>query len=299
VERLVEGRQLESAHNDWSIFKASPERPIYTITIDECDMLFALKGMADRWAVIAKTGRALGILLILATQYAGLKAFGGSEMLRSNMAGGGSVLLMRTESNTSDGLIAPGLPPSRFLPEAKGYGYLRAEGARRVAMRAMVLRSADDAERGVPHAGDMLARHCDVPADEIGRAALGELLVPPAEREAANRAVIAAKLAAFLAGRVAPALQRDTVADDGEYGQIIAFPSALGPGPLTDAQKAVLAAVEAGHSRPVDIQRATGYSETWVLRQTKALVARGLIENAGSDVYGNYVPAGSAEARTA
>lgn len=300
VERLIEGRQHESAYHDWSTYQPSAERPIFQIVIDECDMLFELRWMASRWAVIAKTGRALGVQLILATQYAGLKAFGGSEMLRSNVVGGGSVILMRTESNTSDKLIAPGLPPSRFLPQDKGYAYLKAEDARRVALRSTVLRSADDADPGVPHAGDLLARYGDAEVCQIGRVALGDLLVPAERREAANRAAAGARLAAFLAGSFTTA-QLDTsvsdTEDDEAYGAVIVFPTALRPERLSDAEQAVLSAVRAGRVRPVDIQQATGYGETHVLNQLKALVERGLIDNPR---FGRYVPTGSEqETRTA
>lgn len=302
VERLCEGRRYESAYHDWSTYQPSIERPIYIVVLDECDMLYELKGMAARWAVIAKTSRSLGVQLVNATQYAGLRAFGGSEMLRSNMVGGGSVVLMRTSSNTSDKLIAPGLPPSRFLPADKGYAYLQAEDTRRVALRSTVLRSADDADPGVPHAGDLLARYPDVEPCRIGRVALGELLVPAAQREAANRAAVGAKLEAFLAGSFTTTKVDTSLTDaedDALLGEVIAFPTALRPERLSDAEQAVLAAVRAGTVRPVDIQQATGYGETHVLNQLKTLVERGLVDNPR---FGRYVPAGAEqqqETRTA
>ena len=263
VERICEGRGYESALADRSTFAPSLEQPIYLTIIDECDMLFGLDKMARRWGIISKTARSKGLLLVGASQYGGLKAFGNDELLRSSFAAG-SVILMRTASNTSDQLIAPGLPPSRFLPNLPGYAYLAAEGARMAPFRGSILRSSDDASPCQQHVGDLLARYPDVGVDLIGRVALGDLLVPIEEREAANKAMVQAKLAAFMSGNFSQAQQTVVVDADGtdRYGEVIQFP-ALVPdlvpdsiAGLTPAEQAVYDAIKAGNARP-EIGRAS------------------------------------------
>lgn len=293
VEKLCEGRGYESILNGWSGYEPSTQRPIYLIIIDECDMLFGLPGMGKRWGVIAKTGRALGIPLLLATQYAGIIAFGNSETLRSNIA---NVVLMRTNSNSSDTLIAPGLPPSRSLPDDPGYGYLRAEGARRVSARAAILRSSDDAEPGQEHAGIVLYRHKDAAVDEIGRAALGELLVDPKQRKAARMIAIRVKLRKFLAGEKTAAT--NTAPADGaklfSFPRIADYmPEPKGP-QLSGPEQRYLEVLDqlGGKPRMREMERALVLKETHTRNLRDALVAKGLlVQLAGADgkpVAGRY-----------
>lgn len=275
VERLCEGRGYEHGLNDLSGFTASIDHPLYLVVVDECDMLYGLPGMGKRWGTIRKTGRALGVVNLDATQYGGTKAFGNDEMLRSNTT---NVVLMRTESNTSDRLIAPGLPPSRFLPRQPGYAYLRAEGARRMALRAMVLRSSDDAEPGADHAGLLLERYPDVEVDAVGRVALGELLVPREQREAETRKSVERKYLAFLAGPSAPDAAT-AVADNGDgYGEIIKFRPALklAPSAQTAASRILTELRRRGVARTSVLAKELGLPESTVSQTLKRHSEKGL-----------------------
>lgn len=307
VERLCEGRGYESALHGWSGYKPDAikadgtrvTRPLYVVVIDECDMLFGLPGMGKRWGLIAKILRALGIPLILASQYAGIRVFGFDEVLRSNIP---NVLLMRTDSNTSDKLIAPGLPPSRFLPAEPGYGYLKAEGARRASLRAAVVRSSDDAALDEEHAGILLARHGDVEVDAIGRVALGNLLEAPAEREATNLKSIETKLREFLSGKtIKPKATQD--ADGGGdlssgFGKILRFPTfaeAFGPttaapalSPSEQRYLTILDAYVAGGGGVPgmrEIERLSGWAETTARNYRDSLVTKGVLAKLS---YGRY-----------
>jgi hypothetical protein len=245
--------------------------------------------MGRRWGQIAKICRALGVPLLLATQYAGIVAFGNSELLRSNI---GNVVLMRTDSNSSDSLIAPGLPPSRSLPDEPGYAYLRAKGARRVSMRSAILRSSDDAEPGQEHAGIVLQRHADAPVDQIGQVALGELLFDPAERKAARKASLREKFVKFLEGK--SAAQRGalaTAAAQAESGFTFPkiddfFPPMPAAPTFSAPEQRYLEVLDqlGGKPRMRDMERALGLGETRVRDLRNDLLAKGaLVQLAGPD----------------
>ena len=298
VEALLYGRRLESGLNGWSGFEPRTDRPGYLVVIDECDMLFALRGMAHRWGVIAKTCRSRGAGLLLATQIAGVAAFGNNEMLRSNVARF-NVALMRTESPSSGGqLIAPELPDSRSLPGEPGYAYLKAPGTRRAPLRAAYLRSAQNCPDGF-NALTALQAYPDAPLCPIGQRAFAAFLAgTPEQRREQNRAHLQAQLSAFLGGgeaTVSPPCQasglehlaeRIPQALTGDNVIAIRRPS-QGPASatcddrLTDTDRRVLAAVQAGHVRSYQIVNATGLRNSAVSKSAAKLAKRGLLADGG------------------
>ncbi|MGL5911574.1 MAG: type IV secretory system conjugative DNA transfer family protein [Phycicoccus sp.] len=217
VELLVARLGDQQAADGLAGYEPSPERPTYLVVVDESDMLFALPGMGDRWGRIAKMGRAVGVALMGATQYAGQMAFGGSELLRSSFAAG-NVVLLRTESNTSDNLIAPHMPRSTTLPRAPGYQYVSNSTAQPIAVRAEWLLTSDEATGKYAdrvHSGAVFAVHPDAPLCAIGRRALSPLLTAGTgtERETARRAETRARLNSWLAGDT-PGTPREGQAGD-------------------------------------------------------------------------------------
>lgn len=323
VEALLRGRQLESDLHDWSGFTPSRDRSAYIVAVDECDMLFALPTMARRWGVIAKTGRALGVQLTLATQYAGQKAFGGAEgeMLRSNVARG-NVILMRTESNTSDRLIAPELPNSRSLPDEPGYGYLQANEARRAPFRSAFLPSVQNCPDGF-NALVALQQYPDAPMDTIGRKACEALWVAdPEERQRVSKAEAERLLTEFLGE--GPATRPAPAPAGGGFDDLAAqIPAALGasnvipiqrarPAPppvdddpadewaltaegeaeaeqvLSDNQRQVLAVLRDGHEKVADIVEVSGLSKFAVSRALASLATAGRAGKSGGH-HGTWV----------
>lgn len=301
VETLIYGRGLESAVHDWPGFEGSPGRPGYWVIIDECDMLFALPGMAARWGMIAKTGRALGVGLLLATQIDGVMAFGNNEMLRSNVAVG-NVVLMRTESASSGGkLIAPDLPSSRTLPANKpGYAYLRAEDARLAPLRAAHLRSVQDCPDGY-NALTALRQYPDAPMCAIGRRAFAAFLTgDPEQRREQDKDRMRAQLGALLEGteRIEVTAPQQSTGFEDLIQQVPAAltadnviplrrgtPTATVDARLSEAERVMLAAVRAGHTRSHLIIHHTGLAGPRVSNIGKKLAGMGLLVDGGHGVW--------------
>ncbi|MPZ66768.1 MAG: hypothetical protein GEU83_15090 [Pseudonocardiaceae bacterium] len=319
AETLVRWLGKQAAANNQAGFAPSADRPGYLIVIDECDMLFAIKGMAQRWGQLAKTGRSLGLSLLLATQYAGMTAFGGSELLRSSVRVG-NVVLMRTESNTSDALIAPDLPKSTTLPSAPGYAYLKNEGAAPAALKNSWLLTSDEPtpecfpdELADYNADVALAAHPDAAMCPIGAKAAQLLTeVGGQEREETRAARLRDEIARFLAAPLpapaatpagsGPAEPAPVLAGMGARFTALPGPLApvvplhpetavetapaaasasLDPNALPGAQRAVLAALNAGHTKSGEIGHATGLAAATVSRALTALGEHGLAQRRG------------------
>ncbi|HEY2763328.1 MAG TPA: hypothetical protein VGJ13_04855 [Pseudonocardiaceae bacterium] len=310
VQTLLWARGMESGLNGWQRFTAGPERLIYLIIIEECDMLFTLPGMAKRWGVIAKTCGALGVPLLLNTQIDGLGAFGNEEMLRSNTAAGNAVI-MRTKSGSSGGqLIAPELPSARTLPQDPGLGYIAAQDARRALWRAAYLPDQQKRPDGM-NAAVALARYPDAPMCPIGRRAFAAFLGESAgQRQQGERDRMQAALDAFLAGAEAapvvgavPDVQHtalDAVAAFGEFmGSAEKFAALPGPMAkviqlhrpdaseveLSESDRKVLAAITDGCTRSWQIIDRVGLSGPWVSQICKRLAGLGLIVDGGHGVW--------------
>lgn len=83
VERIINERAEHASRSRWKVWQASPEWPILVLSVDEAASL--LGGSAsgkdvDRVADLARRGRAVGVIIILATQYPTLEALGSSQI---------------------------------------------------------------------------------------------------------------------------------------------------------------------------------------------------------------------------
>lgn len=308
IEMFLRGRRLESGINEDSGFTPSRERPGYLVVIDECDMLFALPGMGERWGKIAKTGRGLGLSLLGATQIDGIIACGNNEMLRSNMARH-NVALMRTESASSGGkLIAPDLPSSRTLPEEPGYSYLKAMDARRAPFRAAYLPSAKKRPDGY-NALTALQENPDAPMCPIGRRAFAAFLVgDPEQRREQDKRRMQAELNSFLAGSSTASAHLPAPRQPSGIERLIGqIPAALtgdnvipihrdapvdrralaaaADDRLNDAERAVLSAIHRGHTRSFQIIHHTGLPGPRVSNIGRKLAGLGLVVDGGHGLW--------------
>jgi len=315
VETLVRWLGKQASADNEAGFTPGQGRPGYLIVIDECDMLFGMKGMGDRWGLIAKISRSLGAALLLATQYGGTKAFGNSEILRSSIRVG-NVVLMRTESNTSDTLIAPDMPKSTTLPTEPGYAYLKNDSSIPAALRSSWLLTGDeDVPAGFPaHLADFnadvaLARYPDAPMCPIGRKAT-ELLAgngTQQERQEARAARLRREIAAFLDGTAPADARPSPEAASMLAGLSTRFAALPGPlanvvpirrqntgTPLTPNHAAVLAALKDGATSSGDIADRTGLAGPAVSKILASLADGGL---ARKESHGRWTTVGETAGR--
>ena len=307
VEQLVRGRALAQAAAGRSGFVAGRDGPGYLVVIDECDMALSLEGIAARVAILAKTGRALGVAFLLLTQLGDLKAYGGDEMVRSSVAAG-NVVLLRIATGGSGGRLAKGLPDPATLPVGPGYGYLQAQDARRAPFRSYRLRSLDDCEtEGIDpktswNAATALERCRDADLDAVGRKALGPLLADEdADRAADARGDAAAMLAAWL-GDEAELPAVEPAAAPEPWGPIprplVAPEPAEAPAPtvetpegLTANQAAVWAALPpVGTATTKEIVMASGLKADAVGKVLPALAKKGLAVTPKRGHWGRATP---------
>lgn len=287
------------------------ERTAYLIIIDECDIPLAIKGMGDRWGRIAKTLRALGGGLLLITQIGGLKALGMSDLLRSSIRAG-NVILMRTESNSSDALIAPDLPRSTTLPRAPGYIYLGNTQEIPGAIRsAWLLTSDEEVPPGFPdelkgwNADVALTQYPDAPLCPIARRCLAPLLDEGdrEERQKARTDLLRAEIAAFLRGDMTATERPDLAVAASSLSGVegLAARFAALPGPmadvipiqrrpmrderLNDTDRAVLDAVQDGLTRTSQIVMRTQLPAPRVSNSGKKLAGFGYLVDGGYGVW--------------
>jgi hypothetical protein len=283
AEALVEHLKTQGLRHGWDGFTPGDYhsedtgeeiyRPLYLFIIDECDQLFQLPGMARRWGYIAKTGRAIGVALVLATQIDRQDAFGGSEQLRSNSSK--NVLMFRMDGGQSNGkMIAPELPPSSTLPATPGYAYLRSATSRPTPLRTTFLPSARENPDGV-NAEAMLAAHPDAQMCPIGHKAFAEFYTAnPEERKVLTREEAARKLDAFLSGQASEP-------QDPEGLSQAPRPTSGGGASLSEAQGQVLSAIAGGSDRSGDIAVELDVSDRWVRTVLTSLLGKKLVEATG------------------
>lgn len=307
VELIIEGRGLKFGSKGEKGFTPTKEDPLYLIVIDECDVMFAIAGMGARWGFIAKTGRALGVKLVLATQMGDFKAWGNNEMLRSN-ATIGNLVFLRTNSNSSDQLIGGNteLPPSRTLPYGvPGWAYIKNERARRAPLRFGYLPDEDGVKRGTKpaHSGGLTAnsalrQHPDVEMDVIGQVALKragfELGVTPEERAEMNKEEMKRRFEQFLDGEIIkpPAVvQQQSPFAPVPVSEVPAPLGARKPtfddllADLSEREGDVLRAIMSGARQAKDIAAASAISGPRASETCKALVARNVLH---SPKFGTY-----------
>lgn len=132
IEAVVAYRQAENAELGLTGFTPTPERPGLLVIIDECHEVFWDSKMGDRWGNIVRKARKVGVSLLTASQYAGVKTFGHSEPLRSSIMEGNAIA-MRVTSKQGGQLMAGLDVDPLTLPKIEGYGYTQDTGNGRTA----------------------------------------------------------------------------------------------------------------------------------------------------------------------
>jgi S-DNA-T family DNA segregation ATPase FtsK/SpoIIIE len=82
IEEIIDERASHSA-GKWKVWPASREWPLLVVSVDEAASLLGASAKAkdiDRVAELARKGRAVGVIIILATQYPTLEALGSSQI---------------------------------------------------------------------------------------------------------------------------------------------------------------------------------------------------------------------------
>ncbi|MFD3883038.1 type IV secretory system conjugative DNA transfer family protein [Streptomyces microflavus] len=84
-------------------FTHTPQRPLTVVVLDEASRLLNKNSPVKDEAVaivddFASLGRALGFSLVLANQIVNLDQLGGSQAVRTNLIGGGTLVMLRTSS---------------------------------------------------------------------------------------------------------------------------------------------------------------------------------------------------------
>lgn len=161
LERALYRRQLYNRVYELPGFVPSPEYSGILVVVDECHRVFN-RDNGERWGNVAREGSKVGVAVVGASQYSGLRGtFGGVDALRSSMFAGNSFVL-RTSSRGPRQMV-PGLEdlnPSK-LPALPGYGY-------------MLVPAEDQVGRSAPYRAEYIP-------DERDRVEGGALPVPTVE----------------------------------------------------------------------------------------------------------------------
>lgn len=83
AEKIIDERAEHAQRSRWKVWQASPQWPILVLSVDEAASLLGGSASAkdiDRVADLARKGRAVGVIIILATQYPTLEALGSSQI---------------------------------------------------------------------------------------------------------------------------------------------------------------------------------------------------------------------------
>jgi len=305
LANVVMWRSRQNVAKRWRGFTPSAERPGILAIVDECHMVFEndeAKGLAE---YIARVGRKVGVALLVASQYSGLKTFGGSEPLRGQLMQGNIIALRTANRGEKHMLTGLDLDPAT-LPELPGYGYLAAAGG------AASGKTAPFRGRRVRDADTWIDSYTQLDFDNLARVAAGECYTDRHNRSEAELMLFAEAVEAMERGEE-PLLPFSpdasithpvaaTPVDPGQYAKVIQLPR-LGlpkitdfinlpadpgaaavtepatPGGLTDAQARLLAVIAAGAHRPSDQERATTWSDSYCYRLRNELVAKGLVDN--------------------
>jgi hypothetical protein len=276
--------------------------PGLIVILDECDQTFKVtdpktkKPVAERWGMLAKRVRKLGVGFVVASQYSGVDVFGGSEMLRSNLAARNYVALY-TRSSTSGRLI-PGLPVNpNTLPEGQpGYGYASGAAARTAPFRGFWLPREGKPvppELGEPpiRAGAAMALYPEPPLHPVDSPLL-EGFGDPVTAGVVAREKAAVELELIYQGGTVY-VRRPVVDTAGEFGAIpdvpppvTAVPEPMSEEALVEQEQAVLDALVGGYTRTGDIVRACGEDTTTARRRVQGALRS--LESAGWVVDGGH-----------
>lgn len=276
--------------------------PGLIVFIDECDQVFGVKGpegrmLGERFGVLAKRVRKLGVGFVCASQHSGMQIFGNSELLRSNVATKNYVAFHSASHQT--GTLIPGLEINpKTLPKRKGYGVIAGENTRVAPFRSFFApRKSKDGDLPAPvWAEDLAAAHPEPPLHPIDAAALrGKLADPSKVAQQAQQAALA-DLAALMRGSQ-PADGSPTGEGVTSFSRIapvpapvvVQLPQRLDPSALNETDRAVLAIMQDGHTQTGDIVAAYGVDNATNRRRAHEafdrLIAAGLAKRQKKGVY--------------
>ncbi|TKG61558.1 TrmB family transcriptional regulator [Prauserella endophytica] len=256
--------------------------PGLMVFIDECDQVFDRKEdlggtvvtLGDRFGTLAKRIRKLGVGFICASQYSGLKVFGNSELLRSNIATK-NLAAFRTTSNQGGKLI-PGLPVDpKTLPRRAGYGIVAGEDTRTAPMRALWAprRGKDEHVNPPAFVDDVIAQYPEPPVHRIDTASIRGLLAPPESAAQHAQTTAMTRLSQLMGSNPSspssPVATVDTVAavtSGGRTGGIFTVPAPVAHterpvfdmASLSETDRAVVEVLRDGRGRTREIVEACG-----------------------------------------
>jgi hypothetical protein len=314
LARLVkELRQAENSLHGWEGFTPTEDRPGLLIFIDECHRAFADPVVQAMATDLAREGGKCGVAIVAASQVGTLDAFGtgnqvkDADALRSSLCAGNLVVLRCKSYNTKQVLPDVDVNPTRF-PRIPGYAYLvdQTGHGRSAPLRGYYVRDADR---------DDWAEHITWRGLDVGAAnAAGHRYLNRRDQAAAERAALAAKVAAMRAGQPGPwasaPLPAGATAAAGApvmpavtASNVIQFPAwppavgneraataaagrtvaqAAAPSILdTERGRRIYDLIRAGVTRTGELQDRSRYGETHVRNTLRALVTAGLIRDAG------------------
>ncbi|MFE5614093.1 hypothetical protein [Streptomyces sp. NPDC056524] len=226
--RILQHRITESARLGHKNFQATPDRPYVPLIFDEVSKLLGENAEHKKEAVFiinagATLGRSLGMPVILANQLMQLAQFGGDAAIRDNIFYGGSLVLLRSDSQQKHLIDLPenfagcnpaDIPPAwtedralvfdAHLPDNDpirtfGLGFAASPGAHAEMMRNWLLEDATPHIDGntIAHPADWpqweqrhdLAQYSVLPdnqADQDGDAIFNLTSLPPAPAKPAS-----------------------------------------------------------------------------------------------------------------
>lgn len=289
----LDARAEENAVEGWTGFTPSPGRPGLLIVADEFHVAAADHERAERFGRIAREGRKLGMALLVADQYPGLKTFGGNEALRSSVMEGNAIVL-RSTSNQTGGLMAGLTVDPKTLPRIRGYAYV--QGSEENGVRTAPFRNRNTEPEGGPGAGRWLTAQPRPGLDTLmvtATLAAGTAYRDRRTCATAGRDGSRARVESLRNGHVpADMLQggKDTVTVLAP--NVVEFPAfrvietpAGHSTALSASHQAVLDAVANGVTRPADIEVAVGLKHRRVAALLADLVTSGHLTKTG---YGRY-----------
>lgn len=296
---ILEARGEENAFERRTGFVPSRERPGLLLVVEECHGPFGVKDWTPGWKKIAREGRKVGVAIMCISQYPGLETFGNSEAMRLNIMAGNAVVL-HTTSTSTHGLMAGISVDPNTLPDTPGYAYM--QGSEHTGTRTAPFRNRNTAPGGdADIAARWLAAQPQPALDTLSQTATLAAGTAYRDRRTSTdtgRTASAARVEALRNGTLPADMRTEQPKPDttsaGEMGEVIEFPRALNPADLTEqaettvtsrtalpaltgSRLAIVNAVAAGATRPIEIQNSTGLKHRQVADLLKELVDAGYL----------------------